>query len=130
MNQFLIESILGLLSGIFFGITGIAPTGIILIILNLLKIGDFKSNIGSMLMLNLFPISIGSIYSFYKSKKINYSLGYILFITLIIGSYLGSKMVVGKNSFLTDKNIKYITAFLSLFTSIIFFISAYYDSSS
>ena len=128
MKELLIESVLGLVSGMFLGITGIAPTGIILIILDVLKIGDYKTNIGSILLLNLFPISIGSIYTFYKSKKINFSLGFILLITTILGSYLGSKMVVGKKSFLTDKDIKYITAFLSMFTGIVFFISAYYDT--
>jgi uncharacterized membrane protein YfcA len=127
MNQFLVESILGLISGIFLGITGIAPLGIILIILDILKIGDYKSNIGSILLLNLFPISIGSVYSFYKLKKINFSLGFTLLITVILGSYLGTKMVVGTTSFLTNKNIKYITSFLSIVTGIVFFISAYYD---
>jgi hypothetical protein len=40
---------------------------------------------------------------------------------------MGSKMVVGTKSFLTDKDIKYITSFLSIVTGIVFFISAYYD---
>jgi len=126
MEQILLESILGLISGIFLGITGIFPTGIVLIMLDLFKIGDFKSNIGSILLLNLFPISIGSVYSYYKSKKINFSLGFILLLTVILGSYLGSKMVVGTKSFLTDREIKYITSFMSLITGIVFFISAYY----
>ena len=49
MNQFLVESILGLLCGLFLGITGVAPTGLVLIALDVLKIGDYKSNLGTVL---------------------------------------------------------------------------------
>jgi uncharacterized membrane protein YfcA len=128
MYPFVIEFILGLISGIFLGITGVTPVVVILIILDYLKIGNYQSNLGSILLLNLFPITIGSVYEFYKSNKINYSLGFILLITTILGSYIGSKMVVGNKSFLTDKNIKYITGFLSVFIGIVFLIAAYYDN--
>jgi uncharacterized membrane protein YfcA len=130
MQQYLIELVLGLLAGLFLGITGIAPTGVILIALDILKIGDYKSNLGAILLLNIFPITISSVYQFYKSKQINYSLGFILLFSIITGSYFGSKMVVGKNSFLTVKNIKYLTAFLSLFVGTVFLISAYYDTNT
>ena len=130
MYPFVIEFILGLISGIFLGITGVTPVVVILIILDYLKIGNYQSNLGSILLLNLFPITIGSVYEFYKSNKINYSLGFILLITTILGSYIGSKMVVGNKSFLTDKNIKYITGFLSVFIGLVFLIAAYYDTSS
>jgi uncharacterized membrane protein YfcA len=130
MNQFLVESILGLICGLFLGITGIAPTGIILIALDLLKIGDYKSNLGSILFLNLFPISAGSVFEFYKSKQINFSLGLILLLTVILGSFIGSKFVVGDKSTLTTKSIKYITAYLSFFVGIVFLISAYYEKSN
>ena len=72
MNPYIIEAILGLVSGIFLGITGILPIGIILIALDYLNIGDYISNLGAILFLNLFPVTIGSIYEFYKSKKINF----------------------------------------------------------
>jgi uncharacterized membrane protein YfcA len=130
MYPFVIEFILGLISGIFLGVTGVTPVVVILIILDYLKIGNYQSNLGSILLLNLFPITIGSVYEFYKSNKINYSLGFILLITTILGSYIGSKMVVGNKSFLTDKNIKYITGFLSVFIGLVFLIAAYYDTSS
>ena len=101
MNQFLIESILGLLCGLFLGVTGIPPTGLILLALDVLKIGDYKSNLGTILFLNLFPISIGSVYEFYKSKQINFSLGYLLLFTIILGSFIGSKFVVGEKAIIT-----------------------------
>ena len=128
MNQILVESVLGLTTGLFLGLTGIAPTGIILIALDLLKIGDYKSNLGVILFLNLFPISIGSVYNFYKSNQINYSLGFILLLSIMLGSFMGSKFVAGdKNKTLSNKEIKYITAYLSLFTGLFFLFSAYYE---
>ncbi len=125
MNQIIIEIILGLLCGMFLGITGIAPTGLILIALEFLKIGDYKSNLGAILFLNLFPITIGSVFEFYKSKKIDYSIGSILLLTIILGSFIGSKFVVGDKNVLSTKMIKLITAYLSLFMAIAFFYSAY-----
>ena len=127
MNQFLIESILGLFCGLFLGVTGIPPTGLILLALDMLKIGDYKSNLGAILFLNLFPITIGSTYEFYKSKQINFSLGFILLLTIILGSFIGSKFVVGEKAFLSTKDVKYITAYLALFVGVAFLYSAYYE---
>ncbi len=126
MNQFLIESTLGLLCGLFLGITGILPTGLVLLALELFKIGDYKTNLGTIIFLNLFPITIGSSYEFYKEKQINYSLGIILLLTIILGSFIGSKIVVGKDSVLSTQNIKYITSALGFIIGISFLISAYY----
>jgi|688.fasta_scaffold324010_2 uncharacterized membrane protein YfcA len=128
MNQYIIEAILGLLSGIFLGITGILPVGVFLIILDYLNIGDYRSNLGAILFLNLFPYTIGSIYEFYKTKKINYRLGWILLFSIIVGSYIGSKYVVGAGFKLSIKQIKYISAFVGLIMCILFFISAYYET--
>jgi len=128
MNQYIIEAILGLISGVFLGITGILPVGIFLIILDYLNIGDYRSNLGAILFLNLFPYTIGSFYEFYKTKKINYSLGWILLISIIVGSYIGSKYVVGAGLKLSIKQIKYISAMVGLITCILFFISAYYET--
>ena len=131
MYQFLIESIFGLLAGLFLGITGIVPTGIILILLDYLKIGNYKSNLGSILFINLFPITIGSVFEFYKSKQINFSLGLILLISLVLGSFIGSKFVVSDNKYIiSTKQIKYITAYLSFITGVLFLISAYHDNSN
>ena len=127
MNQFLIEVVLGLLSGLFLGITGIAPTGLVLIGLDALKIGDYKSNLGTILFLNLFPISIGAFFEFYKAKQINFSLGYVLLASIIVGSFIGSKYVVGEKNVLSTRDIKYVTAFLSFFIGIVFLYSAYYE---
>ena len=127
MNQYIIELFLGLFCGLFLGITGIAPTGIILILLEYFKIGEYKSNLGAILLLNMFPLTSGSIYDFYKSKSINFELGFILLFSVIVGSYLGSKTVVGNGYKLSIKQIKYITAYLGFVIFILFLNSAYYE---
>jgi uncharacterized membrane protein YfcA len=128
MNQYIIEAILGLISGVFLGITGLLPVGIILIILDYLNIGDYISNLGAILFINLFPYTIGSFYEFYKTKNINYELGWILLLSIIVGSYIGSKFVVGYGFKLSIKQIKYVSAFIGLIMFILFFTSAYYET--
>jgi uncharacterized membrane protein YfcA len=127
MNQYIIEAIIGITAGLFLGVTGIAPAGLVLLALDYFKIGDYITNLGTILFLNLFPITIGSVWEFYKSKKINTSMGFILLFSIITGSYLGSKMVVGEKNKLSIKTIKYITSGLGLIISISFLISAYYE---
>ena len=128
MNQDIIGAILGLISGVFLGITGILPVGIFLILIDYLNIGDYRSNLGAILFLNLFPYTITSFYQFYKTNNINYHLGWILLFSIIIGSHIGSKYVVGKGIQLSIKQIKYISAALGLIMCILFFISAYYET--
>jgi len=127
MNNILIETILGLSSGIFLGITGIAPTGLILLAFDWLNIGDYKSNLGTILFINLFPITVGSVFEFYKAKQINFLIGTILLISMVVGSYIGSKFVAGNKNVLSTKSVKYITAYLSLFMGVVFLYSAYYE---
>jgi hypothetical protein len=55
-------------------------------------------------------------------------LGWILLISIIVGSYIGSKYVVGAGLKLSIKQIKYISAMVGLITCILFFISAYYET--
>jgi uncharacterized membrane protein YfcA len=130
MNQQIIELIIGLIGGLFLGITGIAPTGLILIALDYLKLGDYITNLGTIIFLNLFPITIGSVWEFYKTKQINFELGFILLFSIIIGSYLGSKLVVGNKYKLTPRTIKYITSALGFIIFIAFFISAQHEKSN
>jgi len=131
MNYYLfetiIELILGLASGIFLGITGIIPTAIILLILNLLNIGTYKSNLGGVLFVMLFPVTIGSVYDFYKTKQINYYLSLILLISITLGAYIGSKFVAGDKGTLSTRTIKMISGFVTFCVGIGFLYSAYYD---
>lgn len=127
MYQYLIELLLGLLTGLFLGITGIAPSPLLLLALDMFKIGDYISNLGTIIFLNLFPITLGSFYEFYKAKKINYSMGFILLFSIIMGSYFGSKFVVNDKYKLSKKTIKYITSAIGFTIFISFLISAHYE---
>jgi uncharacterized membrane protein YfcA len=127
MNQYIIELILGLIAGLFSGVTGILPVGVLLIIFDFLNIGDYKSNLGAIALLNLFPISAGSFWEFFKANKINYSMGYILLLSIITGGYFGSKLVVNKKLDLSKKTIKYTTSLIGFVIGIMFLISAIYE---
>ena len=83
MNQYIVELVLGLLAGSLLGATGIFPVGVILLIFDYLGIGNYKSNLGAIAFINLFPITIGSFWNFYKTNNINYSMGLILLISII-----------------------------------------------
>jgi uncharacterized membrane protein YfcA len=117
--------LIGLISGLLLGLTGILPLGFFIILFKFLDVGDYKTILGTVLYVILFPLSIGSVWEFYKAKKINFFVGNILIITMVIGSYFGSKLVLDERFKLTEKTIKYITAIMTFIASIIFFITAY-----
>lgn len=127
MSELLIQAILGGLTGLFFGMTGILPLGLLLIIFDFLKIGDYIGNLGAMVLLYLLPISIGSFWNFFKADKINYQMGLILGLTIIIGSHFGSKIILSKEKKISNKTIKYMTAYLAFLSGVLFLYSAYYE---
>lgn len=124
MNQYIIELVLGLLAGTLSGATGILPVGMLLIFFDYLGIGDYKSNLGAIALLNLFPISIGSFWNFYKSNNVNFSMGFILLLSIISGSYFGSLLVVDKRYELSKKQINYLTSILGFTIGIAYLIAA------
>lgn len=124
MNQYIIELILGLFAGIFSGITGIFPAGLLLIIFDYFNIGNYKTNLGAIALINLFPISLGSFFNFYRTNNINYSMGFILLISIIAGGYIGSLFVVDKRFELSKKTIHYITSILGFIIGITFLVTA------
>ena len=117
--------IIGLFFGIMMGMTGILPIGLLIMVLKYLNVGDYKTILGTVLYVLLFPITIGSVWDFYNARKINYFVANVLLVTLIIGSFLGSKFVLDERIQLSEKTIKYISAVITLIASILFFISAY-----
>ena len=124
MNQYIIETILGLSAGILSGATGILPVGVLLLIFDYFGIGNYKSNLGAIALINLFPISLGSFWNFYKTNNINYSMGFILLLSIIIGGYFGSLLVVDKRYELSKKQINYLTSVIGFIIGISFLIAA------
>jgi len=125
MFNTILIGLIGLISGLLLGLTGILPIGFFIILFKYLEVGDYKTIMGTVLYVLLFPLTFGSIWEFYKAKKLNFFVGNILIITMVIGSYFGSKLVLDERFKLTEKTIKYITAIMTFIFSIVFFITAY-----
>lgn len=118
MNEYIVKIILGLLVGFFYGITGIIPISLIILILGHLNIGNHTTNLGAIALLNLLPLSLGAFVNFYKTNNIDYYTGFILGISIIIGGYIGSEFVINSQLQLSKKNIYYITSIITFMVSI------------
>jgi uncharacterized membrane protein YfcA len=127
MFQYIIELVFGLLSGVLMGITGIPGLPLLILIFDYFKIAEYKKVLGAILFVNLFPISVGSVWEFYKNKQIDFTMGWIVLLSTVIGGFIGSKLVVDDKNKLSDKSVKYISAVFSILTGILFFISAQYE---
>lgn len=127
MLDYIIYIFFGLISGLCLGATSFNPVGLILIVLQALKICDYKSNLGALMVLNLFPIAIGSFFEFYKSGQINWPLAIILILSVTLGSWFGSKIVTNKNYALSNKSIEYFTGYVCILIGIAFLIGARYE---
>ena len=55
-------------------------------------------------------------------------MGYILLISIVIGGYIGTKLVLQKEYELSKKTIKYISSGLGFAIGIAFLFSAYFES--
>ena len=117
--------LIGLISGLLLGLTGILPLGFFIILFKFLNVGDYKTIMGTVLYVLLFPLTFGSVWEFYKAKKLNFFVGNVLIITMVIGSYFGSKLVLDERFQLTEKTLEHITAVMTFIFSIVFFITAY-----
>jgi uncharacterized protein len=127
MFEYIIELVFGLLSGVLMGITGIPGLPLLILIFDYFKIDEYKKILGAILFVNLFPISVGSVWEFYKNKQIDFTMGWIVLLSTIIGGFFGSKLVVDGKYKLSHKSIKYISAIFTIFTGILFYISAQYE---
>jgi uncharacterized membrane protein YfcA len=118
-------SVLGLISGIFSGVTGMISTGLILAMLSLINVmSNYESAMGTVLYVALFPITILSTLQYFQKNKINFLYGNILLATTIIGAYLGTKFILNTTT-LSMKTLKYISAGECFIMSIIFLFGAY-----
>lgn len=124
MYEYFIEIIVGLLCGLSMGVTGIIPMGIVIYFLDLFKIADYKTVVGSMLFVLVFPISIGSVYEFYKAKQINYKLSMIVLASIITGSTIGSKLILDPKNPISNKTMKYISSAIGFSSGIMFLTAA------
>jgi uncharacterized membrane protein YfcA len=116
--------LIGLVFGIMVGTTGFFPGGFIALLLyNLGVFNDFKLCLGTVLFILALPFSIGGIYEYHKAGKIDYKIGFILFITAAFGSYLGAKYTFYYKP--SDKIIEYAQGIIALIIAFFSFYSAF-----
>jgi uncharacterized membrane protein YfcA len=95
MGNEIITVLIGLFVGMISGITGVGGTSVLLTLVyysNL--IGNYTTIKGTMLYTLLFPVSILSVYNYYKSGNINIYVGNILVVSMLIGGFVGSKIIL------------------------------------
>jgi uncharacterized membrane protein YfcA len=98
MNDLLILLLVGLIAGFFSGLVGIGGGVIIVPILVYFMHTDQKLAQGTTLFMFLFPVGILGVYNYYKGGYVDYKTAGIMAITFIIGSYFGSKAVIGMDT--------------------------------
>lgn len=95
MNDILILLIVGLVAGFLSGLVGIGGGIVIVPVLVYFFNMNQKMAQGTTLFMFLFPIGILGVYNYYKSGYVDYKSALIISITFILGSYFGSKTVIG-----------------------------------
>jgi uncharacterized membrane protein YfcA len=117
LNRMVLTILLGSLSGILGGASGLGGSFIILPGLIMLGITpDFQTAVGTTLLSLLPPISLLGVIEYYKRKKVDTLVGIILFITYFIFAYYGSII----NKMYSDKTLKFYTGILFLIISFYF----------
>lgn len=122
MNKTIIFIIIGLISGIINGLTGLGHAGAILIGLTLTNtINNYSTIIGTTLYSQLLPVVAFGVWEFYKRGQIDFYAGNILLVSIIFSVFIGAWL----KQFVSDKITKIVTAILLLLTAFKFLINAY-----
>jgi hypothetical protein len=95
MSEMLILLAAGLIAGFLSGLVGIGGGIVLVPVLVYFFNMNQKIAQGTTLFMFLFPIGILGVYNYYKGGYINMKAAAIMAITFFIGSYLGSKTVIG-----------------------------------
>jgi hypothetical protein len=124
MNNTIIFIIIGILSGIINGLTGLGHAGAILIGLTLSGvINSYDTMVGTALYSQLFPVVAFGVWEFYKRKQINYYAGNIILACLLFSVFIGAWL----KQYVSSRYTKIITALLLLLTAFKFLQEAYYE---
>jgi uncharacterized protein len=118
LKKYLLAAIIGSLVGFLGGLQGIA--GAFYISALLLSFGVLNTQrlaAGTTLLAILPPISLGAVYSYWKSGDIDVGIAAIIAITYSIMAYFGALY----NKKISEKHVLLSLAVLMFFTSIYFF---------
>jgi hypothetical protein len=112
--------LLGLLVGLGFGTFGIFSLVILIVGLPMLGIiTDQKTMLGTLALVSVFPFAASALYKYNKAGKVNWEVGLIIALSVLLGSYGGATLVLDK---LTDDDIKfYRFIFLTIINSIYYY---------
>lgn len=95
MAEILILLAIGLIAGFLSGLVGIGGGIVIVPVLVYLMNMNQKMAQGTTLFMFLFPIGILGVYNYHKGGYIDMKTALIIAATFFIGSYFGSKTVIG-----------------------------------
>lgn len=124
MNNTIIFIIIGILSGIINGLTGLGHAGAILIGLTLSGVvNSYDTMVGTALYSQLFPVVAFGVWEFYKRKKIDYYAGNVILVCLLFSVFIGAWL----KQYISSRYTKIITALLLLLTAFKFLQEAYYE---
>jgi uncharacterized membrane protein YfcA len=122
MNRTLVIAIIGAISGIINGLTGLGHAGAILFgLLVSGVINEYNTIIGTTLYSQLLPVVVFGVLEYYKRDQIDFYAGNILLVTLLVFVFIGAWL----KQYISDRITKFITAFLLLLTSFKFFYDAF-----
>jgi len=122
MNKTTIFIIIGILSGIINGLTGLGHAGAILIGLTLSgTISNYSTMVGTALYSQLFPVVAFGVWEFYKRGQIDFYAGNVILAVLIFSVFIGAWL----KKYISERHAKVITAILLLLTAFKFLQDAY-----
>lgn len=108
----ILSILVGLISGIIGGFSGIAGSILVLTALNFFRmVPDQQTASGTTLFIFISPLSIIALYHYWKKGKIDFRIAWLIMGFYAVGAGLGA---LGSNKF-SDKQLK-------LFLSILFFV--------
>ena len=113
--------LIGLISGIITGITGVQVGVLVPALMFSGLIPNIKTAVGTVLYAFLPPTAILSVYYLYKKKHVDVYKGNVLIITLLFSVLLGARI----SSHLSRKTTLYLSAILFLVLSVSYFILGY-----
>lgn len=95
MTELLILLAVGLVAGFLSGLVGIGGGIVIVPVLVYFFHMNQKMAQGTTLFMFMFPIGILGVYNYYKGGYVDYKSALIIAVTFVLGSYFGSKVVIG-----------------------------------
>jgi uncharacterized membrane protein YfcA len=112
--------LLGLILGFAFGTFGLFSLTILVVGLPWFGIiTDQKNMLGTIALVSVFPFSVAALYKYDKAGKVNWTVGIIIGLSVLIGSYLASNFVLHK---LTNADIEfYRFIFVTILTSFFYY---------